>query len=98
MKNLPLIHLLISWKPLLSLHLNYSVPLARLADKQGDETKESHMNHGAESLSKPVKASVLVVCQAQEEIVNVSKENLGSLMASLPLKQFELSKVSWKYP
>lgn len=57
------------------------------------------MSHGAESLvSKSVKAWVLVVCRAQEEVVNVSKENLGSLMATLLLKQFELSKVSWKYP
>lgn len=39
-----------------------------------------------------------MVCEAQEEVVSVPKENLGSLMASLLLKQCELNNVSWKYP
>lgn len=76
------------------------VPLTRLAGKSGEETQgRSDDSLSCVSASKTVKASGLgVTREGPEEVVSVSKENLGSLMASLLLKQCELNKGSWKYP
>ena len=62
----------------------FAFPSTQLAGKQVEETQENPDELLSwVSVSKSIKALSLVVCEAQEEVVNESKETLGSLLAIL---------------